>query len=54
MIDLDPEDYGLKREIKTVVRDLHVKSLDIENEKRTVVARITADVVDEEGEVVVP
>ncbi len=54
MIELDPEDYGLKQGIKTVVRDLNVKTLDVKGEARTVVARITADVVDEEGEVVVP
>jgi HK97 family phage major capsid protein len=50
----DPEDYGLKRGTKTIVRDLAIKSLDVDDSKRTVIARITSDAVDEEGEVVVP
>lgn len=52
--ELDPTDYGLKHGTKTVKRDLEVKSMDVDAEKRTVVARITSDAVDEEGEVVVP
>ncbi len=54
MHEYDPTDYGLKHGTKTVTRDLQVKSLDVDAEKRTVIARITSDAVDEEGEVVVP
>lgn len=50
----DPTEYGLKADAKTVWRNLSVKKLDVDSDKRTVVAMITSDAVDEEGEVVVP
>lgn len=54
MSELDPTEFGLKASTKTVWRDLQVKGLDVDSSRRTVVARITSDAVDEEGEVVVP
>lgn len=50
----DPTEYGLKADANTVWRTLSVKKLDVDSDKRTVVAMITSDAVDEEGEVVVP
>ena len=54
MTDLDPVEYGLKSDTPTVWRELQIKNLKIDQPKRSVVAYITTDRVDEEGEVVVP
>lgn len=54
MEDLNPTEYGLKSETPTVWRDLAIKSVEVDQPKRSVVAYITTDRVDEEGEVVVP
>ncbi len=54
MTDLDPVEYGLKSDTPTVWRELQIKNLQIDQPKRSVVAYITTDRVDEEGEVVVP
>tara|TARA_R100000697_G_scaffold70090_2_gene82422 strand:+ start:4774 stop:6780 length:2007 start_codon:yes stop_codon:yes gene_type:complete len=47
-------EYGLKSDTPTVWRELQIKNLQIDQPKRSVVAYITTDRVDEEGEVVVP
>tara|TARA_Y100001937_G_scaffold4601_1_gene6072 strand:+ start:5438 stop:7468 length:2031 start_codon:yes stop_codon:yes gene_type:complete len=54
LTDLDPVEYGLKSDTPTVWRELQIKNLQIDQPKRSVVAYITTDRVDEEGEVVVP
>ena len=51
---LDPIEYGLKSETPTVWRELSIKNLEIDQPKRSVVAYITTDRIDEEGEIVVP
>ena len=54
MTDLDPVEYGLKSDVPTVWRELSIKNLEVDQPKRSVMAYITTDRVDEEGEVVVP
>ena len=54
MNELNPTEYGLKSDVPTVWRELSIKSIEIDQPKRSVLAYITTDRVDEEGEVVVP
>ena len=52
--EIDPTEYGLKIGTATSWRNLSLKAVSIDDTKRTVVARVSADTVDEEGEVVLP
>ena len=54
MNELNPTEYGLKSDVPTVWRELSIKNIEIDQPKRSVLAYITTDRVDEEGEVVVP
>ena len=54
MNELNPTEYGLKSDVPTVWRELSIKNIEVDQPKRSVLAYITTDRVDEEGEVVVP